>query len=322
MLHQFYSSFGHLVDKRLVQPQPAPEKRSAAQQPPQHIAPPLVAGHNSVGDEKSNAAAVLGNHPDGVIIFIIRAILLARKLGDTLYQRRKEVDLIDRGFIIDRRRRPLQPHSCVDIGLGQRSALALLVLVILGEDQVPDFGKAPAVAVGSAGRLTAADILAEVIVNLAAGPTGTAISGGPPVVVLLPEAQYSILGDTHPPPVAEGLVVVEVDGYPQTFRGQLQALGDELPRPANRLFFEVVADAEVAQHLEKGEVCGIAHRLDIGGAEAFLTGSQTGVGWLCLPQEVGLERHHARRGQKQGGVAPGYQGRAGDDFMLFFLEKV
>ncbi|MBA7581645.1 hypothetical protein ES708_23553 [subsurface metagenome] len=107
------------------------------------------------------------------------------------------------------------------MGLGQGSALALLVLVILGEDQVPYFGKAPAVAVGSAGRLAAADIFAEVIVNLATGPAGTAISGRPPVVVLLPEAQYSILGDADLPPVAEGLVVVEVDGYPQPFRGQL-----------------------------------------------------------------------------------------------------
>ena len=132
-------------------------------------------------------------------LFIIRAVFLSRKLGDTPYQGSKEVGLIDRGLILDSRRRPLQPHSGIDIGLGQRSALALFILVILGEDQVPDFGKAPAGAVGTTVRLTAADILTEVIVDFAAGPAGTGVSGRPPEVVLLAASQYSLLRGRPPP---------------------------------------------------------------------------------------------------------------------------
>ncbi|OGO43088.1 MAG: hypothetical protein A2Z05_03905 [Chloroflexi bacterium RBG_16_60_22] len=119
----------------------------------------------------------------------------------------------------------------------------------------------------------------------------------------------------------ERLVVVEVDGYPELFRRQLHPVEEELPGPGDGLLLEVVADAEVAQHLEEGQVGGIAHRLDIGGAEALLAGRQAPAGGFLLPQEVGLYLHHAGRGQQQRGVAFGHQGGAGNDFMSLLLEE-
>ncbi|MBA7581644.1 hypothetical protein ES708_23552 [subsurface metagenome] len=84
MPHQLYGGFGHLVDKGLVQPQPAPEKRSAAQQPPQHVAPPLVAGHNSIGNKKGQSTTMLNDYPHSLIRSFIRPILLPYEFRDII----------------------------------------------------------------------------------------------------------------------------------------------------------------------------------------------------------------------------------------------
>ncbi|MNY45592.1 hypothetical protein D3C86_1807080 [compost metagenome] len=62
-------------------------------------------------------------------------------------------------------------------------------------------------------------------------------------------------------PDVVGLVVAGVDGDPELFLGQVQPLrrGEELPGVADRVALEIVAEAEVAQHLEESMVtCGVA----------------------------------------------------------------
>ena len=50
------------------------------------------------------------------------------------------------------------------------------------------------------------------------------------------------------------LVVADVDGDPDAVAVEAQPLGDELPRPRDGVGLEVVAEAEVAEHLEEAEV--------------------------------------------------------------------
>ena len=65
------------------------------------------------------------------------------------------------------------------------------------------------------------------------------------------------------------------------------------------VFFEVVAEAEVAQHLEEGAVVGVgAHDLDVEGAEALLHAGGPRPGSLLVTDEVRLERHHAGDGEQ------------------------
>ena len=48
-----------------------------------------------------------------------------------------------------------------------------------------------------------------------------------------------------------GLVVGDVDGDPDAVAVEAEHLGDELPRPRDGVGLEVVAEAEVAEHLEE-----------------------------------------------------------------------
>ena len=109
-------------------------------------------------------------------------------------------------------------------------------------------------------------------------------------------------------PVAEGLLVVQVDGDVQALRGQVEVLGHELPGPGDGVFLEVVADAEVTQHLEEGQVLVVAHLVHVGGAEALLAGGEALGGGCSLPHEVGLELDHAGAGEEEGLVPRGDQG--------------
>ena len=55
--------------------------------------------------------------------------------------------------------------------------------------------------------------------------------------------------------------------------GNLEGAGEELPGPVDRLALEVIAEAEVAQHLEERHVPRrLADVLDVAGADALLAG--------------------------------------------------
>jgi hypothetical protein len=92
--------------------------------------------------------------------------------------------------------------------------VSVLVLVILGKHQVPNLGKAPTTTAGTTGRLPTANLLAEVIVNLAAGSAGSGITGRSPEILLFAKSQYSFLRNTLLPPVAKSLVIIKKDAYP------------------------------------------------------------------------------------------------------------
>jgi hypothetical protein len=109
--------------------------------------------------------------------------------------------------------------------------------------------------------------------NLAAWSTWTRITDGTPEIILVAESQYLLNGNANLSPVSEGFIIVAVNGYPEPLLGQLQISGNKLPGPRNSLFFEIITNAEIAQHLEEGKVFAITHRIYISGAKTFLTGS-------------------------------------------------
>jgi hypothetical protein len=215
----------------------------------------------------------------------------------------------------------LQPHAGVDVGLGQRDAAAVLLLIVLREHQVPHLHEAPALAVGAAFRFAAADLFAEVIVQLAARSAWAAVASGAPEVLSGPEALYAFLGKADVLPVLEGFLIVLIYRHPQTFRWHLKPLGNELPRPGDGLFLEVVADAEVPQHLEEREVPRVAYIIDVRHAEALLARGQLRLGGNRLSGEVLFKLNHPRRCQQQGRVRLGNQRGACYAQVLLLLEK-
>ena len=97
-----------------------------------------------------------------------------------------------------------------------------------------------------------------------------------------------------------GLVVVEVDRDPQPLGVEAvttvgHGAGEQLPGVADGAFLEVVAEGEVAAHLEERAVPGgLADLFDVRRAHALLHAGGARDGRLDLTEEVRLEGHHAR----------------------------
>ena len=73
-----------------------------------------------------------------------------------------------------------------------------------------------------------------------------------------------------------GIKAVRINAHP------LRA-GQEFPGKGNGLLFEVIAEGEIAQHLEIGAVAGgLADVLNVAGADALLAGADPAAGRLLL----------------------------------------
>src|SRR5690606_13977606 len=93
-----------------------------------------------------------------------------------------------------------------------------------------------------------------------------------PEVLLLAEAEDALGRQANAvAPDVVGLVVVEVDGRDQPVLWDAEHAGEELPLPGQTLRLEVVAEREVAQHLEERVVPrGQPHVLEVRYAQALL----------------------------------------------------
>ena len=90
-------------------------------------------------------------------------------------------------------------------------------------------------------------------------------------------------------PDVVGLVIAGVDGDPELFLRQFQHASEEGPGEVDRVFLEIVAKAEVAEHFEKRVVTGgVADVFQVvvlaTGAHAFLAADRAGIGALFLAQ--------------------------------------
>ncbi len=93
-------------------------------------------------------------------------------------------------------------------------------------------------------------------------------------------------------------VVGMIDGHGQAIGVDAPFLRDQRPGVMDRLFLEIVAEREIAEHLEEGVMArGIADIVEIivlaAGAHAFLRGGRGPVRTRLEAGEHILERHHA-----------------------------
>ena len=190
---------------------------------------------------------------------------------------------------------------------------------VLHEDEVPVLEEALAVT-GGVGALDAA--LGEVVVEDlgvgAAGADGAAV----PVVLGLVVAVDALVRHAGVAPGLVGLVVVVVDADVDALGRELVDARAEVPGPGDGLGLEVVAEAEVAEHLEGGAVAEVADLLDVGHAEGALDGGGAADGGLGLAGEVRLELLHAGGGEEGGGIAHGDEGPGRKLAVIAFREEV
>ena len=238
-------------------------------------------------------------------------ILGADRRGHVRDQALEQVDLVVAVHVLEHGGDPLEPHAGVHARLRQRGQRAVGGTLELHEDEVPDLDVAVPVLLRRAGR-PAGDLGAVVVEDLRARPAGPGIAHRPEVV-LRADADDPLGGHADVlDPNAFRFVVLLEDGDPELLLRQAELFGQERPGEADRLRLEVVAEAEVAQHLEEGVVAGgVADVVEIvvlaARAHAALRGGRPHVVARLLPGEQLLERHHAGVGEQQRLVVAGHE---------------
>ena len=289
------------------------------QQPAQDVAATVVAGGDAVADEHHRGADVVGHHAEAHVVLRVVAVALAGQLLGLRDDGVDDVDLVHVVLALQQQRDAVKPHAGVDVLLRQRAGDVEVLLgpdrreLVLHEDEVPDLQQ-PVLEIewhigAEGGDVEVGTPLGSAVVEDLRARATRPGHAHRPVVLLVAELDDALAGQAgglHP--VADGLVVAHQDGGVETRRVEPVAtvgdrLGEEVPRQLDRALLEVVTEGEVAAHLEEGAVAsGLAHVLDVGGAHALLDARSPVVGRRLLAQEVGLERHHARRHEEQVGV--------------------
>ena len=212
----------------------------------------------------------------------------------------------------------------VDRRLGQVDTLGLGDLLELHEHEVPDLDVAVAVLIGAAGR-AARDRRAVVVEDLRARAARAGIAHRPEIVARRDahDALFGQAGDLAPQRVC--LVVVVEDGDPETVRVEAEFACHQIPGELDGEILEVVAEREVAEHLEEGVVArGVADVVEVvvlaARAHAFLRGHRAVVAARLGAGEDVLELHHAGVGEQQRRVVAGHQRARRHDLMAVTAE--
>ncbi len=330
--HQLGIGRAHLVDQRRHQPvhqrlrdaEKLGMPHGAAHDAAQHVAAAVLRGQHAVGDQEGGGAQVVG---DDAVARLVRALRRhARRVDGGGDQVPHRVGLVVVVRALQHRRDALEPHAGVDRGPRQLDAPAGLELLELHEDEVPDLDEPVAVLVRAAGR-AAGDVGAVVVEDLRARAARAGIAHLPEIVARRDPDDLLVgqAGDLLPE--VERLVVLVEDGDEQPVLRQAELLRHEVPGKLDRAVLEVVAEREVAEHLEEGVVPGgVADIVEVvvlaAGADAFLRRHGPVVGPLLLAGEDVLELHHAGVGEEQGRVVARHERPGRHDLVAVFGKVV
>ena len=290
----------------------------AAQDAAQHVAAALIRRQDAVHDHDSHGARVVGDDLQRDVRLLVLAVLDACDLGRVLDDRVEKIRLEVRLLVLNDGREALEAAARIDVLMGEILVGAVLLAVVLREDEVPDLEVAVAVAADGAGRRAAAALLTEVDVDLGVR-AARARADFPEVVVhlddvVLREARLGL-------PDLDGFRVIRVDRDPELVLRQLDDLRQEFPGPGNGLALEIIAEREVAEHLEEAEVTSVADVIDVVRAQALLAGAGAdllhGLGALV----VLLELVHAGVCEQQRGVV-GHEGGRRAELAALGLEEL
>src|SRR3984893_98632 len=237
--------------------------------------------------------------------------LYAGKIGDMRDDRTEQVDLVVVMVALQHRGDPLETHARDHRRSRQRNALPAWKLFELHEHQVPDLDEAVAFGLCRAGRTTR-DVCPMIVKDFRAGGAGAQLAHLPEMVG--PRDAHELVagkpGDFLPQ--LERVIVIDEDRHQQAIERQPEFLGDEIPGKLDGALLEIVAEGEVAEHLEEGVVARcVADVVEIivlaAGAHAFLGAHRARIGALLEAGEDVLELHHPRIGEHEGRIVARHQ---------------
>src|SRR5690606_17672754 len=135
----------------------------------------------------------------------------------------------------------LQPHAGVDRRTGEIDALLLRHLLVLHEDQVPEFKEAIAILLWAAGR-AAPDVLSAIDEDFRAGTAGAGVAHRPEIVRGW-DADYAVFREAgNPLPQRRRLIIRVIDSHQELVLRQTEILGDQVPGKLDGPLLEVVAE--------------------------------------------------------------------------------
>ena len=210
---------------------------------------------------------------------LVTPVLLVGQLRRPVQDLPGGIDLVDVVDALEQDRHPLQAHAGVNIARRQRTLNVEVDLaphraeLVLHEHQVPDLEVTVLVDLGAA---SLAVLGAAVEVDLRARSAG---SGDPHVPVIVGQSaplDPALRNADLVPPDRERLVVPGVDRRPELALSKPEPAvglrpGQQFPGERNRLLLEVIAEREVAEHLEERRVPGgLADLIDVRRPDALL----------------------------------------------------
>ena len=336
--HELHQIGHQLVEKRGLLTQQITVTNRAAHDAALHIAPAFVARYHTIAHQKRGGADVVGDHAQRLVVQVGAAGFTRRGFD----QRVKNVDLVVAVNVLQDGGQTLEPHARVHARCGQRRDGTGFVHVELHEHVVPNLDEAVTVFIGAAGGTTG-NVGTVVVKNLRARTARSGVGHHPEVVGLVATAlvvtnaddavfcldalRRPARFDENALPNGMGFIVFQVHRGVKLVGGQLVDLGQQLPRPLQRLALEIVTKRPVAQHLEKGVMAGgVAHVFQVvvlaTGPQAGLHGRGAHIGALVRAQKHIFELDHARVGEHQSGIVAGHQGAGRHHGMTLGLKKV
>ena len=179
-----------------------------AHDPPQHVAPALVARLDPVAGQEAHRPPVVGEHPQRLGLPLVDAVARARPLLDLADHVAEGVGLEDAVHALRQGGDALHAGAGVDAGRGQRLQAAALEHVVLHENEVPELQEPVAVAAGGALGPAAAVRRPAVEVELRARAAGAGRAGLPEVIAAQPDDPLGGHADraatARPPPRPRG----------------------------------------------------------------------------------------------------------------------
>ena len=252
LAHDLDRALDHRRQDRPLDAEQVGEADGPPDDPAQDVAPVLVGGDDPVGDEEGHRPGVVGHQPQGDVAQLGPPEAVTGDRLGLLDEGGQRVGGVQARAAGQDGHDPLEARAGVDVLLRQVAEVAVGLPQVLGEDEVPDLDVA-LLGLG-VGRAAVGPQLGSVVPeDLRGRPTGAGLPHLPEVVG--PHALDALAGEADAVgPDLLGLVVALVDRHPDAVGVQLEHLGDELPGPGDGVGLEVVAEAEVPQHLEEAEV--------------------------------------------------------------------
>jgi len=321
--------FHQLVEERFFLAQLVAVTNRATDDAALYIAATFVRWNHAVGHQERSRADVIRDHPQG-IVFQIRRMRFAPSCLD---QGSKNINLVITVHALQNRSQTFQTHAGIDARCRQWFDGAVFRHVELHEHVVPDFDEAIAVFIRAA-RRTTRNVRAVIVENFRAWAARASVRHHPEVVgfvaptFVIADANHAFRRQTDfLGPDVVGFLIFEINSRQQLLARQAINLGQQFPRPFQRIALEVIAEAPVAQHFKKCVVtCGVADVFQIvvfaAGAQAGLHRSGACIRTFVFAQKHVLELDHARVGEHQGRVVAGYQRAGRHDGVAFGLKEL